>query len=135
MALTPEERGKIRYHLGYPVVAQNTVISLGFPSGGHPAFLVEAAMNDVLPEGEPLVRRTLSECECIDAQLSDARRNRLQTAAVETIVLRSRDEIEDLEDQLDLWTDKLADILAVPKNPFSHVHQRLSGQIIVNDPS
>lgn len=127
--LTPEQRAAIAYHLGFPGISQRTQIALGFPAAGHPRFILESAMNRVLPESEPLVLRALGECECIDRQLQDARRNRIQVSKVDTIDLRGPGELADLEDQYDLWTDKLADLLGVLKNPFSLVHAR--GQVIV----
>lgn len=133
--LTDEEKGRVRYHLGFPDISQNTAIALGFPAAGHPQFIVESAMNRLRPSGEPLVRRALNECECIDAQLSQARRQRLQASQVSGISLRGPEEIASLEDQYDLWTDKLADILGCVKNPFSLTHQRLNGEVLVIDPS
>ena len=133
--LTEEEKGRIRYHLGYPNIQQNTQIALGFPAAGHTQFILETAMNRIRPSGEPLLRRALNECECIDAQLAQARRQRIQTAAVSDIILRGPEELSALEDQYDLWTDKLCDILGCTKNPFSHTHQRIRGEIYVVEPS
>ncbi len=131
--ITEEEKGRIRYHLGYPDILQNTQIALGFPAAGHTQFILETAMDRVRPSGEPLVRRALNECECIDAQLSQSRRQRLSTAAVDGIVLRGPEELAELEDQYNLWCGKLADVLGVTFNPFSHVHQR--GEIYVIEPT
>lgn len=129
--ITEDEKAKIRHHLGYPALAQNTQIGLGFPAAGHTMFILETAMNEVRPSGLAMVRRSLNECECIEAQLSQSRRQRLQTAAVESIVFRGRDELSDLEDQYNLWTGKLADNLGCTKQPFSHTHAR--GDITVID--
>ena len=127
MALQPPERARISYHLGFPGVSQNTQIALGFPAAGHTRFILESALNRLLPEWEPMVLRALAECDCIDAQLADARKSRIQVSSVDQIRLRGAEELADLEDQYSLWTSKLADLLGVVKNPFSHVHAR--GQV------
>lgn len=134
MALTQEERARVRYHLGFPNIGNATVLALGFPAAGHPAFLLEAAMDQILPEAEPKFREVLAQCECIESQQQDARK-RIQTAAVGTVVLRGREELEDLEDQYDYWTDALVDIFGVNKNPYSKKHQRVGGEYVVINPS
>lgn len=134
MALTLEERARVRHHLGFPNIGNATVLALGFPAGGQPAFLLEAAMDQVLPEAEPKFREVLAQCECIEKQTQDARK-RAQTASVGTVVLRAREEFDDMEDQYDLWTSKLVDVFGVNKNPFSKQHQRVGGGYVVVGPS
>lgn len=128
MALTPPQRARISYHLGFPGITQNTQIALGFPAAGHTRFILESALSRLLPDYEPMVLNALAQCDCIDAQLADARKSRIQVTSVDGITLRGPEELSDLEDQYDLWTDKLADLLGVVKNPFSHVFAR--GQVI-----
>ena len=126
--LTPPERARIAYHLGYPGFAQNVQVALGVPAAGHTRFILESTMNTLLPDFEPSVRQALAECDCIDAQLADARKTRIQVSKVDQIMLRGADELADLEDQYDLWTSKLADLLGTVKNPFSLMHAR--GQVM-----
>lgn len=126
--LTEPQRARIGYHLGYPGITQATALALGVPAASHTRFILESALGRLLPDWEPLVLRALEQCECIDAQLVDCRRQRIQVTTVDTITLRGRDELEDLEDQYDLWTDKLADLLGCVKNPFSQLHAR--GQVM-----
>jgi len=113
MALTQEERSKTRYHLGFPNIGNATVLALGFPAAGHPAFLLEAAMDQILPVAEPNFRYVLSQCDCTEKQI---------------------EELEDLEDTYTYWTDALVDIFGVNKNPFSKKHQRLGGSYVVINP-
>jgi len=134
MALTQPEKARIRYHLGFPNIGTATVLALGFPAGGHPAFLLESAMNQILPESEPLVRNAVLQCDCIEQQLAEARQ-RLKVNTAGNVILRGREELEDLEDQYDYWTDALVDIFGVNKNPFSKKHQRVGGEYVVINPS
>ena len=134
MSLTQPEKARIRYHLGFPNIGTATVLALGFPAGGHPTFLLESAMNQVLPEAEPLVRNAILQCDCIEKQLAEARQ-RLKAATAGSVILRGREELEDLEDQYDYWTDALVDVFGVIKNPFSKKQQRVSGEYIVLNPN
>ena len=134
MALTEFERSRIRYHLGFPNVGYTTVLGLGFPAAGQPAFLLEAAMSSLLPEGEPTVRYAVKQCDCIEAQLAEARtRMKAQTAG--EVILRATEEIANLEEQYRYWTDALVDCFGVVKNPFSKKHQLIDGQVFVVHPS
>jgi hypothetical protein len=133
MALTLVERARVRYHLGFPNIGQAVSLALGVPAAGHPAFLLEAAMNAILPEAEPKLREVLLQCDCIEQQLQDTRK-RLSAMDVGGVKLRGREELEDLEDQYDYWTDALVDIFGVNKNPFSKKHQRLGGEYFVAGP-
>lgn len=134
MALTQEERARIRYHLGFPNVGNQTILALGVPAAGHPAFLLETTMNNVLPEAEPTLRGLIKQCDCVEAQLADAR-SRLKASVAGNVVLRGPEELEALEDQYDYWTDALVDVFGVNKNPFSKKHQRVGGEYIVINPS
>lgn len=131
MILTSDERARIRYHLGFPELGLQPVLALGFPSGGHPAFLVERSMDHVLPEAIPKLREVLQECECVEAQLRETRSQRLKVSQVGSTRIRAREELEDLRDLYAYWTDRLADMLAVVKNPFSLAHQGAGGVTVV----
>ncbi len=134
MAFTDVEKALIRHHLGFPQLGIPFILALGVPAAGQSAFLIEDAMNRVTPAAEPKTRQILSECECIERQQQEAR-SRMRIAATGETVFRAREEMEDLESDYDLWTDKLVDIFGVNKNPFSKTHQRVSGEYIVINPS
>ncbi len=131
MALTEKERMRVRYHLGFPQVAFATILALGVPAAGHPAFLLESAMNDLLPEAEDRAREVLRQCDCIEVQMTDARSRMKLERITGELIFRSREEIQDLEEQYVYWTDNLVDIFGVNKNPFSKKHQNLDGAIFV----
>ena len=134
MALTLDERARVRYHLGYLNVDTPAALALGVVSASHSGFLVESTMNTLKLEAEPLVRRFVLELDCIDVQLSKAR-TRLSVSEVANVKLRGPEELEALEDQYSYWAKSLADTLGVPINPFSLKHQRLCGEVFIIDPA
>lgn len=134
MAFTDLEKAAIRHHLGFPQLAVSATLALGIPAASQTQFLLEDAMTRVLPAAEPKTRQILSECECIERQTQEAR-SRIKIAATGDVVLRGREEMEDLENDYELWTDKLVDIFGVNKNPFSKTHQRVSSEWMVINPS
>lgn len=106
-----------------------TVLALGVPSAGHPMFLLERQMDKVLPEAEPKIRSILCECDAVEGQLKQAR-GRLGVEISANTRFRPREELDDLMDLYDYWTDSLADELAAQKNVYSAKH-RGSGYMLV----
>lgn len=117
MALTESERERVRYHLGYLNVAPVASISLGFPRANQAMFLVETAMNNLLPEGEARVRQHLAILDGIESQLVDAQ-CRLSASVVGEITVNP-DETRRLEEEYGRWADRLARQLGVYRNPYA----------------
>ncbi len=118
MAFTDHEKGRILHFLGYPSwssLAQS--IQLGYPAASQPLFLVEDAFNRMTAEGEFSIKKDLQECECTEAQISEARA-RLRAATVGKIKL-NQEEIGALRDELEWWSARLASDLGVAHNPYS----------------
>lgn len=123
MALSQEERMRVRGHLGYPQVSSLTLLSIGVPIAGQPHFVLERQMDHVLPEAEKKLREILCECDSIESQLRQSR-ERLSVAATGETKFRGSEELADLQDLYERWTDRLADFFAAVKNPTSEVHHR-----------
>jgi hypothetical protein len=117
VALTTSERERTRYHLGYLNVAPAASIALGFPRASQALFLVESAMNNLLPEGEDRVRTHLAVLDGIESKLIDAQ-CRLAAKEVGEITLNP-EETRKLEEEYTRWADRLARQLGVYRNPFS----------------
>lgn len=132
MALSLEERVRVRHHLGYPQLGTIPMLSLGVPSAGQPAWLLEMAMDRLLPEAEPLARRVLGQCDSIEKQMCEAR-GRLPVVRVIGSIDLNQNELEKLTDEYVRWTDKLADVFTAMKQPFSLYHQKLDGVVFVDD--
>lgn len=126
MAFTAEEKARIKHFLSYPdwlSLAQS--ISLGYPSVSQPAFLVDDAFGRMTPETEVSIRKDLQECECCEAQMSDAR-SRFKATKIGKIELNHAEPAM-LRNELLWWTTRLADDLGVVSNPYSQMmYQALS---------
>lgn len=120
--LSPEEKERIRYHLGYLNTSPAGARALGMPSSNEPAFLVEFALDNLLPEAEPGVRRAIVELDCIEDQISAARKN-LGLEQVAEIRFSGDEGMMALERQGQIWADKLASTLGCIRNPFSPMWQ------------
>lgn len=114
--LTDEERLKVRHALGYLNVGSAATFVLGVPAALQTTFMIEKALDLILPEAEPEVRRHLSILDRIEAQLIDD----LELLAVESIdeIKVRRDEQDALWDQYDRWRRSLANIFGVIPNPW-----------------
>lgn len=117
MAFTAQEKERIRYHLGYIQVQPAASIQFGLPRPTQTAFLVESAMNLLIPEAEDRVRRILAVMDGIEAQLIDAQ-PRLAATQLDELHIRG-DETDALETEYARWGSRLADIFGVPIYPYS----------------
>ena len=135
MALTDEEKTKVRRYLGYLNVTAAGSIALGVPSASQPLFIVESSMNRVLPEGESILREYLTELDCIEAQIKESRRKRQSVAQVGDVKMRGAEELDVLYEELGTWACRLSDLLAAPINPQSELHRRIYGATSVAYPT
>lgn len=117
MAFTPEERARIRRHLGYPNTSPAAAMSFGVPIPIETLFLVESAMDKLMPGAEGDARRFVGELEQIECQMSAARQY-LAVTAMDGTQIR-QDHIDALEKEYSRWQGRLADLLGVPVYAFS----------------
>lgn len=118
MALTPEERLRTKYHLGYPSELSAASISYGIARPQQTLFLVELAMNNLQPAAEDKVRQILGVLDGIECRLIDAQ-DRLAAKSIEQLTMRP-DEPDALEHEYYRWGGRLADVLGVPFYAYSN---------------
>ena len=116
MPFTDEEKARIRAHAGYINVSASQTFVGGVPAALETTFIIEGAMNKVLPEAEPIVRRLLVTLDSIEAQMFED----LELLAIEQIdeIKVRKDEQERLTDRYLWYVNYLCNILGVARNPF-----------------
>jgi len=117
MAFTDEEKQRIRYHLGYMSVQPAASLTFGLPKPQQTLFLVESAMNLILPVAEEKVRSILSVLDTIECRLVDAQ-TRMAATSIDSLTMR-KDEADSLENEYHRWANRLADIMGVPLYAYS----------------
>ena len=117
MALTPQEKERVRYHLGYPETNPAASLQFGIPRPVQTMFLVESAMNYILPEAEFRVRHIIGVMDGIEQQLVAAQ-PRLAATQMDELHLRE-DETTRLEFEYVRWGCRLADVLGAPIYAYS----------------
>lgn len=117
MALNDSEKQRIRYFLGYPSVKSAATLSFGIVKPLQTLFLVESAMNLILPEAEDKARSILNILDGIECRLVDAQ-DRLAAKGVDNLTMRP-DETNALEAEYRRWANRLADLLGVPLYAYS----------------
>lgn len=122
--LSRTEQAQVRKFLGYLDTDRAAAVALGIPTASQPLFLTDSAMLKSSNEGVGIVRDLLEELNCIDEQIREARSRRLKISAVKGIKFNER-EIDVLWEQYSDYCSRLADILGVPVNPYSRLHQRI----------
>lgn len=61
--LTPENKARVRRHLGYPSLSAASTFFIGNPAAMEPFFILENAMNALIASGEDLVVRHLEKLD------------------------------------------------------------------------
>ncbi len=114
--LTEEERVTIRHHTGYLNVGEVSTFALGVPAAVETQFIIEGAMDRVLPAALTRLRNILSILDGIEGQkvgdLELAAVNKLDTIEI------NQAEQKQLDKQYDYWVNALCNILGVSRNPF-----------------
>jgi hypothetical protein len=110
-------------HLGYLNVQMAFTFVLGIPAAVQTQFSVEGAMDRLLLDAEPEMRRHLRILDKIQDQMVDD----LELLAVEGIdeIKIRKDEQAALWDQYEQWRRGLANLFGIAPNPFD---QRLKSK-------
>lgn len=117
MALTTQERERVRYHLGYLQVQPAAAMTFGLPRPIQTFFILESAMDRILEVAIPRVRRILDVLDGVECRLERAQ---ARLAASQLGDLHTRENEPDLlEREYDRWAYRLADIFGVPLYAYS----------------
>jgi len=117
VALTPDERHRVRAHLGYLSVSPASSLYFSIPRPAQTLFLVEDAMSNLLPVAEDRVRNIINILDGVECKLVEAQ-DRLAATQLGDLHLRD-DEPDKLEREYKRWAGRLADELGVPLYPFA----------------
>ena len=124
IVLTTEEKARVRHHTGYPEVGPAASIQYGLPRPAQLAFMIELAMETVLPTAIPRVRDILQICDDLEQQMIDAQAYLVADKLEELSLAGSSDPkgrlvTDRLESEYRRWAGRLADIFGCPLYPFS----------------
>lgn len=132
MALSAEDRARVKMHLGYPLVNPVISIGLGMPAALSTAWLLDGAM-DALSEtdgGCDRVRRVLKIMDGVEDLLVASQERRAVTRADELSL--NENEANQLEGEYQRWGHRLAETLGSKPYHLSERYKRgwgLSGRI------
>ena len=117
MAFSLTERARIRYHFGYPLTSMGASLAAGIPFDTQFMFLLDRAMNLVLPEAEETVRMLISRMDQTDEAIFQCQ-IRMQVQSVDGITMRAN-EADALETEYYRQATRLSDSLHCPLYQFS----------------
>ena len=95
---------------------------MGIPRPIQTLFLVESAMNYILPVAEAKVRQIIGVMDGIECRLIDAQ-DRLAAKSLDNLTMRV-DETDALEAEYYRWGGRLVDTLGVPFYAYSNRYKR-----------
>jgi hypothetical protein len=119
--LTDEEKGRIRYHLGYPQTDRVSSIQLGAPAFGETKNMVDSAMERIPVAVIGIIRQLVQILDRTEANIIDAQEFLVASSAGGVDI--NHDHIEQLRIEYAHWAKKLADNLACPINQFAAAFQ------------
>lgn len=132
MPFTDAEKGRIRYHLGYPQVTSAASLAMGVPVFAQTNFVLEANMPKLLETAVEIVRRIIVVMDNIELKLIDAQ-DRMAAEKLEDLTMRAN-ETDALEGEYRRWGYRLSDTLASPIYPYARRYQASGGNSVVNVP-
>lgn len=114
--LTETLKVKIRHHFGYVNVSAIQTFVLGSPASLETQFMIEGAMNKVLPAAVPELERQVAILDGIEQQSLDD----LELLAVNKVgeIDINQKEQGSLVERYSFWLGALENLLGVPRNPF-----------------
>lgn len=122
MPLTPTEKMRCRYHLGYPQVEAIGSYNRGIPMPLQTAFLVETSLTQVMEDAIPMVQTMVQTLDKIETAMAGAICN-LAVERIGDITMRpgrpGESQPDLLEREYRRWAERLADILGVPLYAYS----------------
>lgn len=112
MALTAQEKARVRYHMGYLGVQPAASIQFGIPRPIQTVFLLETAMNNIIAEHEGIVRDLINKLDVTEERIFQSQ---MRLAAIQLGEIKLRDdEPGQLEGEYTRWAQRLADTLGCP---------------------
>ncbi len=128
-ALNDEEKVKVRHHLGYLNVQAGQTFVLGVPAAVETQFMIEGAMDRILPAALVEVRRHIQILDTIEGQMVQ-NLELLQVTKLGEMEINStgenREQVQ-LREQYNWWQTSLANLFGVIPNPFDKRRLQRSG--------
>lgn len=118
--LTEQEKVMIRHHLGYLNVSEVATFGLGIPASVETAYLVEAAMNKIIPAAIPLIRHHIALLSKTEEQMVCGQ-DEVGVDSLGSIKLNNQGENRgqrELRRVYNYWARSLSNLLGCPRNPF-----------------
>jgi hypothetical protein len=132
MAITEADKVRARHHMGYLQVQEASTFVLGVPAGVQTQFVIEGALNKILPQAEDRFSTLLDNLDATEQQILDDQEN-LAVDQIAEIKVRA-DEFEQLVKRYQYWQGTLGNLLGVPPNPFDQRFSSWGGSKGVNIP-
>jgi hypothetical protein len=128
VAFTPAEIGQIKGYLGYPTLVRAELLDHGIigTGGTEMLFVLEANLENVQESAEALVRVQMGRIACI-VQQQQTHYAMQAVGSAGGVTFNGIEGIVSMNLAYTLETDRLADLLHVPKAATSLLHRRIGG--------
>jgi hypothetical protein len=127
------DRARARYHTGYGGVQAAATFFLGVPAAVQTSFVIETALNNLLPSALPRFLSLLDNLDALDQQIMDDA-DTLVVTKVDEIDLNEK-EFEKIIQRYRHYQGALCNMLLIPPNPFDqrpHLSGGYNGSSTIN---
>lgn len=116
IAVTEEDKNKARHHLGYLSVESAQTFNYGVPAAMQTTFMIEGALNRLLPVAYPKFLQLLQRCDAIEEEVFCGA-DLASMDQIDTLKIRE-DRLKELAKYYKIAQQGIANMLGVPPNPF-----------------
>jgi hypothetical protein len=114
--MTEDEKVRIRAHMGYVNVSEVQTFVMGIPAALQTQFMIEGALNRIMPQAEGLARQYLCQMDDViqklfgGVDLADV----VKTGNIEV----NQKRLSELAKYYRIAQESMGNLLGVPPNPF-----------------
>lgn len=129
--LSPADKERVRYHMGYANTTGAPSIQLGIPAMTEQLWVVEKGMDNLMPNAVARVQAILNTLDNFEMQLGNVGPLLLAQSTDGGVQLRSgrpgMSTPDLLEKEYVRWAQRLSNILGAPLSPYSERFAGLAG--------
>lgn len=130
--ITEDEKVRARSHMGYLNVQNASTFVFGIPAGVDTQFVIEGALNRILPAAEGEFRKVLAKLEETKQQIFDDQ-DVLLVEKVDEIAINPKAFQKQVE-RYHFWRGELGNLLGIAPNPYDQRFASWSGSGGLNIP-
>jgi hypothetical protein len=114
--LTEADKNRARHHAGYGQVQAAQTFVMGVPAGVQTQFMIEGALNRIMPSAERGFRTLLDRLDRIECRIEESTED-VEVESLGDIKINAKAFVR-LVERYRYWQGALCNLMQVPPNPY-----------------